>query len=484
MRVLIAEDDTVSALVLRRALERLGHEVVVAADGAAAWDALNKEGFRLLITDWMMPETDGIELCRRIRARGGPYVYVILLTAKGSREDRLEGIEAGADDFLVKPLDVEELASTLSVAQRILQMEEELYERADDLRKARDEVSDGKQLIEDTMVYLQAANQQFEELFEGMPAACITFDADGRIQRWNRDCEHLFGHQTFEVMMSSLGEVFPWWQSSAQAADTMERLLRGERTEGLEWVHTASDGSELHLLCNTIPLRGPNQTVRGGISASIDISDRKALENALAQQLQRANSLNLELETKQRELADLNKLLADQATTDGLTGLRNHRHFRAVLEDAFSKARSTGQSLSVVLLDVDFFKKYNDSFGHPAGDEVLCAVAKLLSRGARANDVVARYGGEEFVLVLPGAGRFAAMKTAERLRSAIAEHTWSLRPVTASFGAATVTQSTASSSEIVDLADQALYASKAAGRNRVTHYDDLPEAGSLHAQAA
>ena len=174
--------------------------------------------------------------------------------------------------------------------------------------------------------------------------------------------------------------------------------------------------------------------MRGAISASIDISDRKTLEDALAQQLHLANRLNLELEQKQRELANLNRLLADQAVTDGLTGLRNHRHFITVLEERFRAARVNGRCLSVVMLDVDHFKSFNDSFGHPAGDDVLCAVSAELTRGARADDLVARYGGEEFVIVLPGAHAMVSIEVAERLRRAIEQRDWPLRTITASFG--------------------------------------------------
>src|SRR5206468_3728807 len=107
MSILIAEDDPVSSLILRRTLEGLHEEVVVAQDGESAWRIVrDREDIRVVVSDWMMPGIDGPDLCRRIRAlEGRPYIYIILLTARTFREDRLAGLAAGADDFLTKPLD-------------------------------------------------------------------------------------------------------------------------------------------------------------------------------------------------------------------------------------------------------------------------------------------------------------------------------------------------------------------------------------------
>src|SRR5262249_40429262 len=127
MRILIAEDQSTSAFFLRRTLERLGHDVIVAADGNEAWNMVQEELVSVVITDWVMPGIDGLELCRRIRLRPGHrYTYVILLTSKDRRAERLEGLRAGADDFLVKPPDADELAVRLQIAQRILSVQQEL----------------------------------------------------------------------------------------------------------------------------------------------------------------------------------------------------------------------------------------------------------------------------------------------------------------------------------------------------------------------
>ncbi|HYP15871.1 MAG TPA: response regulator [Opitutus sp.] len=122
MKILAAEDDPVSRAVLRRALHRLGHEVVEAGDGEAAWGLLEQEPVRVVVSDWMMPRLDGLGLCRRVRGRvGGEYVYFILLTSSDATEDNQRAAaDAGVDDFLTKPLDLTELWTRLRVAERIL----------------------------------------------------------------------------------------------------------------------------------------------------------------------------------------------------------------------------------------------------------------------------------------------------------------------------------------------------------------------------
>lgn len=311
MNILIADDDRVTTLRLRSALEKLGHKVTEAADGLEAWRKINEQRPNLLISDWMMPSMDGPELCRRVRAiQDGPYLYVILLTSRDTREDRVNGLESGADDFLVKPVDPSELVARLSVAKRILTMLQELEEQS-------------VRLLE-TYAILQRQNAQ----------------------------------------------------------------------------------------------------------------------------------------------------LAEQAITDGLTGLVNHRHFQASLAEACSLSLREKVPVTLVMLDVDQFKSYNDSYGHPAGDEVLRRVAGLLWSSVRQHDVVARYGGEEFAVLLLGADENKGRLTAERILRTIEEHPWPLRPITVSVGVTTFDPATQNPESLVETTDRALYESKRNGRNRVTSAKD------------
>ncbi len=137
MRILIAEDSLTQAVDLRRRLEALGHEVIVANDGLQAWNLLQKNPERLVILDWMMPEMNGLDLCRKIRAdQKSNYTYIIVLTAKTHRHERLQGLSAGADDFLTKPIDGCELDIALRTAQRIIAAQEALVARTRQLEAA------------------------------------------------------------------------------------------------------------------------------------------------------------------------------------------------------------------------------------------------------------------------------------------------------------------------------------------------------------
>ncbi len=136
MQILIAEDDAVSRLVLGATLKKMGHEVKATSCGNEAWAAVNEMHCPLLISDWMMPDMDGLELCRRVRTRhdegrsGAPYTYVILLTALGGKTNYLGAMDAGADDFITKPFDADQLAARLRVAERILALHQTLRDQA------------------------------------------------------------------------------------------------------------------------------------------------------------------------------------------------------------------------------------------------------------------------------------------------------------------------------------------------------------------
>ncbi len=121
MKILIAEDDATSRLVLEATLQKAGHEVVATENGRHAWNACRDQFYPVLISDWKMPDLDGLQLCRAIRQAGGPsYTYIVLLTSHGGKTNYLEAMDAGADDFLTKPADEEELVAKLHVAERIL----------------------------------------------------------------------------------------------------------------------------------------------------------------------------------------------------------------------------------------------------------------------------------------------------------------------------------------------------------------------------
>jgi DNA-binding response OmpR family regulator len=137
-RILIAEDDAVSRRMLEATLAKWGYDVLSFSDGGAAWQALSQqETPSLAILDWMMPEMDGTEICRRVRAESSLRpLYIILLTARGGKEDLVAGLEAGADDFITKPFDREELRARLQVGERIIALQRDLADRVRELQEA------------------------------------------------------------------------------------------------------------------------------------------------------------------------------------------------------------------------------------------------------------------------------------------------------------------------------------------------------------
>ncbi len=174
-----------------------------------------------------------------------------------------------------------------------------------------------------------------------------------------------------------------------------------------------------------------------------------------------------ELHRSKQQIEATNRRLQALATTDGMTGLANHRAFQERLRSELSCATETLSSLSLLLIDVDRFKAYNDSFGHPAGDEVLRRVARLIRENVRAEDYAARYGGEEFAVLLPRACPAKGFEAAERIRKAVAEYPFPHGRVTLSVGVAWSEDGATAPEHLVELADEALYKAKDAGRNRV-----------------
>ena len=175
-----------------------------------------------------------------------------------------------------------------------------------------------------------------------------------------------------------------------------------------------------------------------------------------------------------QELKNANERLSHMAATDPLTGLANHRAFQDALERDLARADREDTPLTLVLVDADHFKRVNDSYGHPVGDEVLKVIGGILQQAVRASDVAARVGGEEFALILPGTGSQGGRTVAERVRMAIQAANMSSPKgpfrMTASLGLATIQGRgcRALKAKLCDDADRALYASKNGGRNRVT----------------
>lgn len=452
MKILIVEDEEISARVLARAVVALGHESIVASDGLEALEVFAKQQPDAIITDWMMPNVDGPELCRRVRAAGASrYTYIIILTARGARSDKHEAISAGADDFLSKPLDKEELQSRLKVAERILEMQMNLEEKNAALERQQALLTEKNRLLERSQRNAEVAGSRFSQLFQNLPVPCFTFDSNLIVFEINEKLCSSFNKPIADLIQREITDLFGRDLVTEERVKELKKVLQGTPFLEQDW----NDG-ERYYLVSAYPLYGHDRVVTGGIATAYDVT---------------------ELRKMQAELRAANEALAAMAVTDGLTQIPNHRAFQDRLSTLISEAMR-GRSFALAMLDVDHFKQFNDSFGHQAGDEVLISVAKTLKENTRKVDFAARYGGEEFAVIFLDVDAARAARLAEKLRRKISEIENPYRPITASFGVAMYGPTTPTEQSLIKAADDALYRAKDAGRNRVEFAGDDPAASA------
>ncbi len=308
------------------------------------------------------------------------------------------------------------------------------------------------------------SEERFRVLFEQSSNAHLLFD-DGGIIDCNPAAVAMMRCADKSALMGlhpvsfSPERQFDGRLSSEKGAE-MIALARQNGSHHFEWTRRAADGTEFPVEVMLTEVRLSDKPVL--LSVWHDLSGQKEA----AQQIK---DYMVILEFQKSQLEETNKELETLATTDGLTGLKNRRTFAAKLAEEHARAVRYHQPLSLLLLDVDHFKQYNDAYGHPAGDAVLQGVAEALGRTARDTDLAARYGGEEFAVILPFTDEAGSLVIAERVRAAIAAGDWEKRPITVSVGVGTLSLDTPTPDSLTDCADAALYQSKKSGRNRVTH---------------
>ena len=450
-RTLLVEDDPLLAAQARSALAALGFPADLAD---CAEDALAKHGktpYRIVLSNLDADGVDGVDLCRRLRDLPGSSVHVLLYGANDDEKRQMAAYDAGVDDCLGKPLHPAELRARLVVARRLLAAEDR---RAEKLLEEETLARETGEMAES----LKIASRRFEDLFNGLPVACFTFDTEGCVHEWNQSAEEAFGVPAFDALVRPVWEVLEAG-GGAWTPDRCAAALSGSGQDEFEWSHGAP-GDAREFVCRVIALRGREGRRMGAVCANVDVTAHKRAERLLADE--------------KASLQIANARLEELASRDGLTALWNRRSFLGDLEGALCEHSRTGKPFSLVLLDIDRFKAYNDSFGHPAGDEVLRRFARVLRTTARSYENPARYGGEEFAIVLHDTGAAKGLAAAERFRRAVADADWIERPVTCSLGVATVGSDGLTAEALIAAADAALYASKDAGRNRATHAAALP----------
>ena len=315
---------------------------------------------------------------------------------------------------------------------------------------------------------LQDSEARYRELLEGMDDLVHRVNSDGTILYANRAWLETLGYSQDELQSLSIFTVIDPADHSLYRQN-LQRLLQGESLGQFEMRYITRNGKTLIVEgnCNCRSIAGQPPTTR---SIFRDITDRRQHES--------------QLESYRQRLEEANRQLTSLATTDALTGLQNRRAFQERLTQEVQRAQRYDHVVSLLLLDVDFFKQFNDSFGHLVGDEVLIRVSRLLEDCVRTTDYVARFGGEEFAIILPNTDGSGALILAERIRETIALTPFPNRGITVSLGVATLGPGLAKSGDMADSlalvksADDALYFAKLQGRNQVRMACELQHVGA------
>ena len=307
----------------------------------------------------------------------------------------------------------------------------------------------------------------YRRIFEESPDGLLVIDERGRIVDTNAQAEALFGYIREDLIGELIETLVPVRSAGAHVRHRERYVaqphIRRMGAHPLELHARRKDGSEFP----TDILISPLQTESGMVvlCAVRDITPHTAAEE--------------QLRLRTVELEKLHENMKVLASRDGLTELLNRRAFQEQVEWLLRNSVRRGESLSLLMIDLDFFKRVNDQFGHAEGDRVLLAVADALRATCRQNDVACRYGGEEFAIALPDTDESGSRVAAENFRTAIAGISGLHSAITASVGAVTYTPAdtlppaAAAFEHLVNDADRALYAAKRAGRNRICHVHDM-----------
>ncbi len=308
---------------------------------------------------------------------------------------------------------------------------------------------------------LTAANHY---ILENSPHAIITVDNCGTITSFNKPAEEFFGIDSRNVLDQKSEDVFG---DDAGEGGSFAKLLgstleTGRSLKNFRRTFKLPDG--LNRLCSvsTFPLSNITNDVIGVMAVIRTISDRKSPAKPSEYTSKQADSLSI---------------------LDSLTNLYNHKFFHEKLDEEVHRAYLLNTKVSLIMLDIDYFKNYNDVLGYPAGDRLLSEFAAVLGKLVRSKDIVARYGGEEFAIILLDADTKLALDVAERIRNAVEDYQFEGREVqpkgkiTVSLGVATYPHNASSKEELLKVAEEALYRAKHTARSRVALYfsvfDDL-----------
>jgi len=449
-RVLVVDDVAANVKLLEARLSAEYFDVVTAMSGQEALAICERAECDLILLDVMMPDMDGFEVCRRLKTNPATHhIPVVMVTALDQPSDRVRGLEAGADDFLTKPISELALIARVRSLARLKMVTDELRMRVLTSRDIGIE-SPEREAVADTgrngrILIVDDRPASYERI-----AAVLTKEHDVEIEADPNQAVFHAADGNYDLLIVSLG------LENFDALRLCSQVRSLDRTRNLP----------------ILAITEPDNSARMVRGLEIGVNDfliRPIDKNEL---LARARSQVRKRRYTER-LRDNVQMSIEMAITDALTGLFNRRYMESHLGTLVEQAIARGKPLAALVVDIDYFKSINDSYGHDAGDDVLRDFALRIKRSIRGIDLACRYGGEEFVIVMPETDMTVAAMVAERLRRRIAAEPFAIDqskrsvPVTISIGIAGLRGKEDTAAAVLKRADQALYRAKRDGRNRV-----------------
>ena len=446
-RILVVDDIEANVRLLKAKLEAEYYDVVTACDGPSGIEMAQSERPDIILLDVMMPGMDGFETCRRLKGDSATsHIPVVMVTALDGRRDRLTGLEAGADDFLNKPIDDVTLFARVRSLARLKQMIDELRERE----------ASGRRLG-----VIEGPNGRLNR------AGARIVIADDNERQAKRIADEL-GVEHRPVIESEPDKALMAIRARADLliVNTASRGFDGLRLAA----HARSEEAMRHM--PILAIVDPDDKGRAIKALELGVNDILAKPVDPEELAARVRTL-----VRQKRYTDYLRsnldLSMEAAVTDTLTGLHNRRYMTSQAGALVKRAVLGGDPVSALLVDIDHFKRINDTFGHDVGDEVLREFAVRLATNVRAIDLACRYGGEEFVVIMPDTQLKDALRIAERLRLHVSGTPFRVAglaeplTVTISVGVACTLGADDTQEALLKRADAAVYEAKAHGRNQV-----------------
>jgi two-component system, cell cycle response regulator len=449
-RVLVVDDVAANVKLLEARLSAEYFDVTSAHNGTEALAICERGECDIVLLDVMMPDMDGFEVCRRLKSNPATHhIPVVMVTALDQPSDRVRGLEAGADDFLTKPVsDVALIARVRSLA-RLKLVTDELRMRA---------------VTSKEIGILSPENDAVMETGRGGHVLLV----DDRKSSYERVVTMLSAEHTVEVETNPNEAMFRC------AEGNYDLIIVSLGLENFDGLRLCSQIRSLERTRNVPILAISEADNHARLMRGLEIGVNDYLVRPVDRNeiLARART-QVKKKRYSERLRDNVQRSVEMAITDVLTGLFNRRYMENHLATLVDQAAARGKPIAVMVLDIDYFKAINDTHGHDAGDDVLREFAVRIRKCIRNIDLACRYGGEEFVLVMPETDKAVATTVAERLRRRIATEPFAIAngtknlEVTISVGIAAAAGADDNAAAILKRADQALYRAKRDGRNRV-----------------